>query len=50
MKQTVKSGPKLETFARQYVILNFNGKQAAIAAGYAKKSAAVTAARLLNKS
>ena len=47
MKQTSKSGRKLEVFARQYVILNFNGTQAAIAAGYAKKSADVTAARLL---
>ena len=47
MKQTSKSGRKLEVFARQYVILNFNGKQAAISAGYAKKSAEVTASQLL---
>ena len=43
------SEKKLETFAKQYVILNFNGRQAAIAAGYAKKSADVTASQLLRK-
>jgi len=47
VKQTSKSGRKLEIFARQYVILKFNGKQAAIAAGYAKGSAEVTASQLL---
>jgi phage terminase small subunit len=39
----------MEVFARQYVALQFNGKQAAIAAGYAKKSAEVTASQLLRK-
>jgi len=40
---------KLESFARQYVINHFNGQQAAIAAGFAPKSAKVTASRLLTK-
>src|SRR6266576_1456879 len=48
-KSQIKAQQKLETFARQYVILNQNGKQAAIAAGYAKKSAEVTASLLLRK-
>ena len=47
MKQTVKSGPKLETFARQYVIHNFNGTAAAKAAGYSAKTAAFQGSRLL---
>jgi phage terminase small subunit len=47
VKQTVKSGPKLETFARQYVIHNFNGTETAKAAGYSAKTAAFQASRLL---
>jgi len=42
-----KSGDRMETFARQFVILNSNGTQAAIAAGYSKKTAAFQASALL---
>jgi phage terminase small subunit len=38
---------KQELFARAYVANGLNGAQAAIAAGFAKKSARVTASRLL---
>jgi len=48
-KSRVKAKAKLESFARQYVINHFNGQQAAIAAGFAPKSAKVTASRLLTK-
>ena len=47
MKQTSKSGRKLEVFARQYVALGFNGTQAAINAGFSKKTAYSQASRLL---
>jgi phage terminase small subunit len=48
MKRTArKSDDRMETFARQYVMLQFNGKHAAIAAGYSKKTAESTASRLL---
>ena len=53
MKQTSKSGRKsddrMESFARQYVALKFNGKQAAIAAGYSKSTAESKASQLLRK-
>ena len=39
---------KQEMFCRHYVV-DFNGKQAAIRAGYAANSAAVTASKLLTK-
>jgi phage terminase small subunit len=49
-KQTrFDTSKRLESFARQYVILGFNGERAAIAAGYARKNAKVTASRLLTK-
>lgn len=48
-QSSLKSSKRLESFARQYVILQFNGKQAAIAAGFAPKSAEVTASQLLRK-
>ena len=38
--------PKHESFAREYVV-DFNGKQAAIRAGYSKKTAEQQASRLL---
>jgi phage terminase small subunit len=50
-KSSEKSQKRLmreELFAREY-ILDLNGAQAAIRAGYARKSARVTAARLLTK-
>lgn len=40
--------PKHEKFAQEYVV-DFNGAQAAIRAGYAKRSARVTASRMLSK-
>jgi phage terminase small subunit len=40
----------METFARQYIALQFNGKHAAIAAGYSKKTAEATASRMLRNS
>jgi phage terminase small subunit len=46
-KSIHKAQKRLETFARQYVILRFNGKQAAIAAGYSPKSAEFQASALL---
>jgi phage terminase small subunit len=56
VKQTSKSGrtarksdDRMETFARHYVKLQFNGTQAAIAAGYSKKTAAFQASALLKK-
>ena len=42
-----KTQQRIETFARQFVLLNQNGKQAAIAAGYSPKSAQFQASRLL---
>jgi phage terminase small subunit len=48
-KSHVKAKAKLESFARQYIINHFNGQQAAIAAGFAPKSARITAAKLLAK-
>jgi len=48
-KSHVKAKAKLESFARQYVINHLNGQQAAIAAGFAPKSARITAAKLLAK-
>lgn len=42
-----KLSPKRERFCQQYVI-DLNGKQAAIRAGYSEKSAEVTASRLLS--
>ena len=45
---TKKSEAKLEHFAREYMI-DLNGTRAAIAAGYAAKSAHVTASQLLKK-
>lgn len=48
MKRTArKSGERLEVFARQFVALQFNGKQAAIDAGFSKKTAESQASRLL---
>jgi len=47
MAHKAKGNP--ETFARKYVALNFNGKQAAIAAGYSPKTAESQASRLLSK-
>jgi phage terminase small subunit len=48
-KSHVKAKAKLESFARQYIINHFNGQQAAIAAGFAPRSARITAAKLLAK-
>jgi phage terminase small subunit len=42
-----KSDDRMEVFARQYVALQFNGKQAAILAGYSKRTAESQASRLL---
>lgn len=41
--------PKEQLFVQAYVAHRFNGKDAAIAAGYAKSVAAVTASKLLDK-
>ena len=46
-KSLHKARTRLETFARQYVILNCNGTQAAIAAGFSKKTADRQASRML---
>ena len=46
-KSINKAESKLRAFAQQYVTLNFNGKQAAIAAGYSPRSAESTASELL---
>ena len=46
-KSNHKVQARLESFARQYVILQFNGTQAAIAAGYSRKTAAFQASALL---
>jgi phage terminase small subunit len=48
-KSIHKAQSRLETFARQYVILNCDGKAAAIAAGYSKKTATFQASALLRK-
>jgi phage terminase small subunit len=40
--------PKEKDFCHQYIIKHFNGQQAAIAAGFAKGSADITAAQLLS--
>ncbi len=45
---TNKTSSRVEVFAREYV-QDLNGARAAIAAGYAVKSAKVTASRLLTK-
>ena len=45
--KTRKSDDRIETFARQFVILNSNGTAAARKAGYSKKTAAFQASRLL---
>lgn len=51
MKRTArKSDDRMEVFARQYIKLQFNGKHAAIAAGYSKKTAEATASRMLRNS
>lgn len=41
--------PQQREFCAQYIANGFNGTKAAIAAGYAHKSAEVTASRLLSK-
>lgn len=46
-KEGIKLPAQRERFVQNYVANGKNGKQAAIAAGYAEKSAAVTACRLL---
>lgn len=52
MDQTIEERPKIKRryriFAREYLV-DLNGKRAAIAAGYSKRSAEVTASRLLRK-
>lgn len=45
--KSIKSKQRFETFARTYVSLRFNGKQAAIAAGYSPRSAESMASALL---
>lgn len=44
-----KTKRRYRIFAREYLV-DLNGKRAAIAAGYSKRSAEVTASRLLRKS
>ena len=46
-KSNQKVQNRLEAFARHFVILNSNGTQAAIAAGYSRKTAAFQASALL---
>jgi phage terminase small subunit len=45
---SLKIDRRVELFVREYLV-DFNGARAAIAAGYAEKSARVTASRLLTK-
>lgn len=47
MAEVVDLNPKLRHFADEFLANGRNGKRAAIAAGYAEKSAEVTASRLL---
>lgn len=46
-KLTPKQEKQYRLFAQEYIACNFNGKQAAINAGYSKKTAASIASRLL---
>jgi len=48
-KSVFKAKAKYEAFARHYVILNCNGSAAAVACGYAPKTADRTATKLLRK-